>query len=110
MSLEDVTNEMPGKLYVFLPEKVEKFGACPGGWDPEDRVVPAFNPFEIPVAKAEQFYGKGRQLYQIEKKYVPWFFGRRTGPQNVCQGIFGCPAYLPPEAFTRVDRLTAENN
>ena len=36
-------------LYAFLPEECLEKGVKPGGWDPREQVVPAFNPDVVSI-------------------------------------------------------------
>jgi hypothetical protein len=94
-------NHIPRKLYSYVPSVCLEAGIRPGGWDPEDQVVPAFDPKRKSpdLVKSCFGFGESRVLVEIVDEFKKYFTPRRTGPQNKSQGVYGTRRYVPPYAI-----------
>ena len=92
-------NNLPNKLYSFLPEECVSAGAVPGGWDPSRQVVPAFDPNQKDPERIKQAFkfGEDRVLVEIIGSAKQYFQPRLTGPENKAQGIYASTSYVSPD-------------
>lgn len=90
--------EKPEHLYAYVPNECLVNGIYPGGWDPYERVVPAFDPekFSPEEIKSSFDFGDERSLVEIVGKSKENFFPRLTGPKREAYGIYASEDYVPP--------------
>lgn len=95
--LERAVSVRPEHLYCYVPNECVSGGIVPGGSDPDEQVVPAFDPERFtPKLIREAFdIGGERSLVEIVGKSKKKFFPRLTGPKHEQNGIYGCEGYVP---------------
>jgi len=93
------TQTLPEKLLVYVPNECINKGIIPGGSDPKEQIVPAFDPKKFSPKFIRECFGFGgeRSLVEIVGDSKKKFYPRLTGPDNKAQGIYGCEEYIPAE-------------
>jgi len=83
------------RLYAFLPKECLEKGVKPGGWDPQEQVVPAFNPDIVSIDQIAQAFDKpDRVLVEFSPEVANKFYERMTGPDNTYHGIHATKEHI----------------
>jgi len=87
----------PSHLFVYVPNECINKGIIPGGSDPKEQIVPAFDPKKKTPKEIRKAFGFGgeRSLVEIGGSSKKKFYPRLTGPKNKAQGIYGSESYIP---------------
>ena len=104
----NIENNFPEHLVPYLPRVCLKDGVRPGGWDPKNLVVPAFDPYKkSPKSIKEAFhFKKDRVLMEIKEEAKKYFKPRLTGPEHKAQGIYCCYQSIPSRYLKIVSEKT----
>ncbi|MGV8152204.1 MAG: hypothetical protein ACP5OG_03915 [Candidatus Nanoarchaeia archaeon] len=88
----------PDHLFCYVLNECLNTGIIPGGSDPREPVVPAFDPKKFTPKQIRESLDIGgeRSLVEIVGESKEKFFPRKTGPNNQANGIYACEFYVPP--------------
>lgn len=103
-----IANERPGpltELLVYVPKKCLEEGVEPGGWIPQNRVVPAFDPRMLPPEKIKEDFkfGDDRVLVRIKGESKGTFQKRYTGLDEEFHGVYASLQRIPSRDLEPVD-------